>query len=272
MKKEFKQIDLLTEEDVVTIDELSTKITKKFYVNTISSTIIVLIFLILTTILYSTARVLSVISKEVYFVIILFSLLFYIGITIKYYLTKEKDLNALKTKKSYYSIIDLVGFVIKSTIISLFCLVFVVSTAKVSGDSMLTTYNDNDTILVWSLFYEPKLNDVVVVDSTNLIHNSEFIIKRVVATEFDKIEHKNNALYVNDVLIQEMDSDMYRTLLTDKSSNKSYAKVPDGFYILLGDNRGNSLDSRNIGLVSNEEIVGKSIFRILPFKNIGIPK
>ena len=45
--------------------------------------------------------------------------------------------------------------------------------------------------------------------------------------------------------------------------------VPEGYVFAMGDNRNNSLDSRSIGLIPVENIIGKAIFRILPLNNFG---
>ena len=64
-------------------------------------------------------------------------------------------------------------------------------------------------------------------------------------------------------------------MLTDKSNGNTYydsAVVPEGYIIVLGDNFINSTDSRVIGLIKNEDVIGKCIFRIYPFSDFGVPK
>ena len=48
------------------------------------------------------------------------------------------------------------------------------------------------------------------------------------------------------------------------------SKIPEGMYLVLGDNRGNSMDSRQIGLIKEEDIIGKTSIRIWPFNHMGL--
>ncbi|MFI3329673.1 MAG: signal peptidase I [bacterium] len=272
MKKEFKEIDLLEDKDIDKVKEITKKINKVFYRNIIISFSIILLLGLFTALLYNSASPLSVVTKEFYLLIILFSLFFFIGITIKFILTKEENIENLKIKKSIYSLIDLLGFIVNGVIISTFILLFIVTTAKVSGNSMNNTYQDNDTILVWNLLYTPKKDDVVVIDSSILIYNTDFIIKRIVATSEDTVYHRNGQFYVNDEFIDYASDVDVNKMLKDFSTGVQYTQVPEDYFIVLGDNRDNSQDSRTMGLVHKDEIVGKSVFRLLPFSNIGLPK
>ena len=62
-------------------------------------------------------------------------------------------------------------------------------------------------------------------------------------------------------------------MLTDFTTGETYWEtgiVPEGYSIVFGDNV-TSLDSKNVGLIKNEDILGVSIFRIYPFDKIGVP-
>ena len=64
-------------------------------------------------------------------------------------------------------------------------------------------------------------------------------------------------------------------MMTDVKTGKSYYEdgvIPSGFSIVLGDNQGNSTDSREIGLIANEDILGKFIIRIYPIEKMGVPE
>ena len=80
------------------------------------------------------------------------------------------------------------------------------------------------------------------------------------------IEYKDNKLYVNNEIVKE---DFLHKQTDDYKLEKV---IPDNYYFVVGDNRPNSLDSRVIGLIKRDEILGKTNLVIFPFKHFGIKK
>ena len=147
-------------------------------------------------------------------------------------------------------------------------LIFVVGLQQVVGPSMSPTLKEGNIIIVNKLVYRFKniqRNDIVV-----LSQDEKYMIKRVVGLPGDNIEYKDNYLYVNGVKYKE--KFLSNDVVTKDFSLKDlgYDKIPDNMYLVLGDNRENSLDSRSYGLVSKKNIIGKTFIRIWPINNFKI--
>ena len=136
---------------------------------------------------------------------------------------------------------------------------FIISPIKVNGESMMTTLHDGDVMILNIIGYrfsDIKRFDIVVVDEGN-----EYIIKRIIGLPSEKIEYKNNELYVNGKKV----ADNYGNGSTEDFS----IIVPKNSYFVLGDNRNNSLDSRYFGSFSKEKILGKAKLTLFPFNRMG---
>ena len=136
----------------------------------------------------------------------------------------------------------------------------------VSGDSMYSTLLDGDyLLLLGNLFYqEPEQGDIVVI-SKKSFDNGKPIVKRVIATEGQKvsIDFENGVVYVDDVPLEEP----YINSLTKLDEGTRFPlTVEENCIFVLGDNRGVSRDSRDpaIGQVDEREVLGKAIFLMLP--------
>ena len=79
-----------------------------------------------------------------------------------------------------------------------------------------------------------------------------YVIKRVVAISGDTIECKNNAVYVDDKEVEE-------PYIKGKTSNFDKITVPKGCVFVMGDNRENSLDSREVGCIPLKKVLGKVV-------------
>ncbi|MFF2531469.1 signal peptidase I [Brevibacillus sp. NPDC058079] len=142
---------------------------------------------------------------------------------------------------------------------------FVIKPTLVSGESMFPTLNSQDYLILNRLAYkigEPQHKDIVVFQSR--LPGEKILIKRVIATQGEKISVKDGNVYVNDKLIDEP------YLKGISTSGNVEGIVPENMMFVMGDNRGNSIDSRRseVGFVSKDEVIGKVWFRLLPFKPI----
>ena len=279
------------EEDVFDINQTTKDFIRLSFSKCLKDIILFVILLLISLSLYDHVSKLSFVSPNIYVtaLIIIIGYIFITSIIIFslyiYKVRKNIEYQKDNLKKSYrfYQFNDVIMFITRVVSIIYAIMMFIVTPAEVTGTSMANTYAPNDRVLVWHLFTNIKKGDVVIIDVSdnryNLYGDTEFIIKRVVAVGGDVLTYEGRKLKVNGKLIQENVSiEQFENMLTDKryDNNKEYFVdsyvVPKGFYIVLGDNRNNSQDSRNIGLINEKDILGECIFRIYPFSKIGIPK
>lgn len=130
---------------------------------------------------------------------------------------------------------------------------------------MVPTLLDGDIMILDKIGY--RINGLKRFDIVVIKYNNEKIIKRVIGLPGDYIEYKDNILYVNGKEIKEE----YKKDITNNFSLKDlgYEKIPENKYLVLGDNRSISKDSRIIGLIDKEDIEGYTGIIVFPFKRIG---
>jgi len=144
---------------------------------------------------------------------------------------------------------------------------YIFSPIRVNGDSMYPTLCDKDIMILNEIGY--YLNgverfDIVVVDT-----GKDKIIKRVIGLPGETVRFKDNKLYINDTYVEEnFEHDITHNF---DLSDIDEEIIPDGYYFVVGDNRGVSLDSRNkdVGLISKKQIIGKTNFIVYPFSKYG---
>ena len=158
-----------------------------------------------------------------------------------------------------------------ATALLLLVFVFFVRAVTVSGSSMESTLFGGDKILVRSIGYTPKRGDVIVVDGYT--EYGEPLVKRVIALGGDTvdIDFETSEIWVNGVLLEEpyLGSTPFR-----KGDVTFPLTVPQGTAFVMGDNRRESLDSRDssVGFIDTIDILVKVFFRIFPFSSIGVIK
>lgn len=150
---------------------------------------------------------------------------------------------------------------------------FAVQPHKVSGCSMCDTFQSGDFILTDKVSYhfgDPKRGDVVVFKYPR--DPSIDFIKRIIAVPGDKIKLVDSKVMVNDITIDEPYIEGKPTLPNDfLRENQEYTVTADN-YIVFGDNRTGSSDSRAWGELPKGLIIGKAMFRYWPFTEAGLIK
>mgnify|MGYP003295478480 CR=1 FL=1 len=139
---------------------------------------------------------------------------------------------------------------------------FIVTPVQVDGDSMYPTLKNNEILILKKYDKSYKRFDIVVFN-----YNDSKLVKRIMGLPGETIYYKNNELYINNNKINDVDL----SVVTNDFNLEEigYTVIPEGYYFVLGDNRSNSLDSRRIGLVSKDSILGTTNFSIFPFNTFG---
>lgn len=137
--------------------------------------------------------------------------------------------------------------------------VFICTPINVSGNSMSSTLKDGDIMLLNKLSLKQGIDrfDIVVVKT-----ESNYIIKRVIGLPGETISYKDGVLYINGKVYE----DKYNLTGTNDIDP---VKILDNEYYVMGDNRSISKDSRIIGTIKKDRIIGKTNFVIYPFNKFG---
>ena len=173
-----------------------------------------------------------------------------------------------------------------AVIIALILRNFAFEWVVVSGQSMENSLYESQVLFVNKLGYiysEPKRGDIVIMqykkgtgvtchtviiflfDSLFPPKNEENYVKRVIGLPGEHVDIRGGHVYINGILLNEP----YAKGFTNQKSVQFPQVVPPDTFLLLGDNRENSEDSRQLGFIELERIKGKVMFRLYPISEFG---
>ncbi|HWJ79718.1 MAG TPA: signal peptidase I [Niallia sp.] len=166
--------------------------------------------------------------------------------------------------------------VVVALTVAFLCRTFLFSPSTVHGESMSPTFQDTDRIII-SKISKIQRFDLVVFQAPDA---NERYIKRIIGLPGDRVEMKNDVLYINGKVIEEpyLEINKDNTIFNHYTGDFTLAeltgeeKVPQGKLFVLGDNRLVSKDSRYFGFISEESVIGEVKFRIYPIKSMGVTK
>lgn len=147
---------------------------------------------------------------------------------------------------------------------------FLFEPVAVHGESMMPTFEDDDKVMLVKI-YAIENFDMIVFTAPNGVN----FIKRVIGIPGDRISMENDQLYVNGKAKAEPYLDNNRKIAEQQGLSRLTEDfkefiVPAESYYVLGDNRLNSKDSRVLGFISQDSIVGEVKIRLSPLDHVGI--
>ena len=188
-----------------------------------------------------------------------------------------------KSGEGFKSIISTIAILLLAPLIAIFLTAFVFQSYQVDGQSMETTLQNGDRLVVWKMArtwsritrhpYIPNRGDVIIFNEPlEKLYGydqsgDKQLIKRVIALPGERVVVQNGVLTVyNSKNPQGFQPD--KTLPYGKNIPPTNIDtdlvVPAGEVFVCGDNRPDSLDSRTFGPISLNQIVGKLELRVLP--------
>ncbi len=176
---------------------------------------------------------------------------------------------------------------VAALLVALFMITFVFRSYQVDGPSMETTLMNNDKLIIWKVPrtwayitghpYIPKRGDIIVFNESGLARfgqqNEKQLIKRVIGLPGDTVVVANGVYTIYDKKHpQGFDPDKtlpyFKNRTIPYTSGNLTVKLGPNQLFVSGDNRPDSLDSRDFGPINASQIVGQLVLRVYPINKV----
>ena len=186
----------------------------------------------------------------------------------------NKNQRTRSNRDIVYTILDFARLILITVVAAMIILVFVARKEEVRGTSMYPTLQEGESVIInmaANYVGEIKRFDVVVARE---YRSDDLWVKRVIGLPGETISYREGVLYVNGKATKEPFLDKSYVEQVKKRTNKLYftqdytsKKLGKDEYLLVGDNRNESLDSRNdaVGPFRREQIIARGVFVYQPF-------
>jgi signal peptidase I len=181
------------------------------------------------------------------------------------------------------SLVEFMKILATSLLLALGLRTFIAEARYIPSSSMEPTLLINDRLIIEKVGYHftsPHRGDIVVFNPTPALRAANFkdaFIKRVIGVPGDKVEMRQGLVYINDQPIKESyvayETECFPIIASGDDKAKCTLPprtIPPQQYLVLGDNRNNSYDSRFWGLVPQDYIIGRALVRFWPPNRLGM--
>lgn len=175
----------------------------------------------------------------------------------------EERARAYRVKRKMPVWLEVVITIVVAIVVALIVRLFVFEITRVDGPSMLPTLHTDEQILVNKLSYafggQPQRMDVIICKYEGY---DSYFVKRVVGLPGESISIKDGELYINGKVIE--DNNKLEKITDDFGP----VTVPEGHVFVMGDNRNDSMDSRQVGAIPLDDVVGHAMVIVWPLDEI----
>ncbi len=178
---------------------------------------------------------------------------------------------------TFYAVMDWVVVILIALAAALFINFFVIVNSTVPSGSMERTIMTNSRMigLRFSYWFEkPDRGDIIVFHYPD--DPKQIFVKRIIGLPGETVEMIDGITYIDGVALEEdyINPDYWERPIEGKNYNCGPFTVPEGHYFAMGDNRGNSHDSRfwDNHFVAKKAIIGKAVYCYWPTKYAGVLK
>jgi signal peptidase I len=168
--------------------------------------------------------------------------------------------------RRHRALLDWAVVIIVALLVAFLVRTFVLAHFVVDGTSMFSTLHDDDRVFVNKLSYrlhDPNRGDVVVLHQDSGASERD-LIKRVIALPGETIEVQSCQVVIDGQPLEEPYLDPEALTPGNCGGDLAPVLVPDDHVFVMGDNRGGSQDSRALGPIDEEELVGRAFVVFWP--------
>ncbi len=172
------------------------------------------------------------------------------------------------------SAIEWAAVIVGALVVALIIKTFFFQAFYIPSESMEPTLERNDRILVNKLDDNPERGDLLVFERppTSTARDVNELIKRVVGLPGETVTIRNGQVLIGDELLVEpylgegirSGGSVWTASCANPQGDGASCTVPEGHLFMMGDNRGNSTDSRSFGPIDSELVVGRAVVLVWP--------